>query len=76
MSETLGTMSWKRRSISVWRKKKEKHYFYLAYEELRIVANSMVHCKNRLIHKSKHTDYIDEMITKVISFDKKDQNKV
>lgn len=75
MSETHGTMSRKRRSISVWRKKK-KHYFYLVYEDLRIVANSMVHCKNRLIRKSKHTDYINEMITKIISFDTKDQNKV
>lgn len=45
-------------------KKKEKHYLYLTYEELRIVMASLVHCKKKLIREGRYTDCIDEMIVK------------
>lgn len=57
-------MDLKRRLMSMLWKKKEKHYLYLTYEELRIVMASLVHCKNKLIREGRYTDCIDEMIVK------------
>ena len=42
----------------MWWNKKEKHYLYLTYEELRVVMASLIHCKNKLIRESRYTDCI------------------
>ena len=43
---------------------KKKRYLYLSNEEHRIVVQSLVKLKNRLIHEGRSTDCVDELIVK------------
>ena len=47
--------------------KNKKRYLYLNYEETRVVLQSLIRLKNRLIQKGRYTDCVDELILKVTS---------
>lgn len=47
--------------------KKQKHYLYLNSEETRVVLQSLIRFKNRLIREGRYTDCVDELILKVTS---------
>lgn len=47
--------------------RKEKRYLYLNTEETRIVLQSLIRLKNRLIQEGRYTDCVDELILKVTS---------
>ena len=45
---------------------KQKRYLYLSHEETRLVLQSLVRLKNKLIQEDRYTDCVDEMILKVM----------
>lgn len=45
--------------------KNKKRYLYLNYEETRVVLQSLIRLKNRLIQEGRYTDCVDELILKV-----------
>lgn len=45
---------------------KQKRYLYLSHEETRLVLQSLVRLKNKLIQEGRYTDCVDEMILKVM----------
>lgn len=47
--------------------RKQKHYLYLNAEETRVVLQSLIRLKNRLIQEGRYTDCVDELILKVTS---------
>lgn len=47
--------------------KNKKCYLYLNYEETRVVLQSLIRLKNRLIQEGRYTDCVDELILKVTS---------
>lgn len=47
--------------------KNRKRYLYLNYEETRVVLQSLIRLKNRLIQEGRYTDCVDELILKVTS---------
>ena len=47
--------------------KNKKRYLYLNYEETRVVLQSLIRLKNRLIQEGRYTDCVDELILKVTS---------
>lgn len=42
-----------------------KYHIYLNSEERRLLINSLINLKNRLIAEGKYTDLIDEVLVKV-----------
>ena len=42
-----------------------KYHIYLNSEERRLLINSLINLKNRLIAESKYTDLVDEVLVKV-----------
>ena len=46
--------------------RKQKRYVYLGDKEYDIVLHSLIRFKNKLIRKGSHTDFVDEVILKVI----------
>lgn len=47
--------------------KNRKRYLYLNYEETRVVLQSLIRLKNRLIQEGLYSDCVDELILKVTS---------
>lgn len=45
---------------------KQKRYLYLSHEETRLVLQSLVRLKNKLIQEGRYTECVDEMILKVM----------
>lgn len=45
--------------------KDKKRYLYLNYEETRVVLQSLIRLKNRLMQEGRYTDCVDELILKV-----------
>ena len=45
--------------------KQQKYYLYLNSEEIRIVLQSLIRMKNRLIKQGRYTDCVDELIAKI-----------
>lgn len=45
---------------------RKKRYLYLRKEEVSILLNSLIQLKNSLIQQGRYTDYIDELILKVM----------
>lgn len=44
----------------------KKRYLYLSNDELRVLLHSLVRLKNALIHQNRYTNYVDELIIKVM----------
>lgn len=44
----------------------DKRYLYLSHEETSVVLKSLVNLKNRLIREGRYTDFVDELILKVM----------
>lgn len=44
----------------------DKRYLYLSHEEISVVLKSLVNLKNRLIREGRYTDFVDELILKVM----------
>lgn len=42
-----------------------KYHIYLNSEERRLLINSLINLKNRLITEGKYTDLVDEVLVKV-----------
>ena len=42
-----------------------KYHIYLNSEERRLLINSLINLKNRLIAESKYTDLVDEVLIKM-----------
>lgn len=51
--------------------RKQKFYLYLNDTEQRIVLQSLVRLKNRLIQEGRYTDIVDEVIVKLMEATKK-----
>lgn len=45
--------------------KNTKYHIYLNSEERRLLINSLINLKNRLIAEGKYTDLVDEVLVKV-----------
>ncbi len=45
--------------------RKTKYHIYLNSEERRLLINSLINLKNRLITEGKYTDLVDEVLVKV-----------
>ena len=45
--------------------RRTKYHIYLNSEERRLLINSLINLKNRLIAKGKYTDLVDEVLVKV-----------
>ena len=45
---------------------KQKRYLYLSHEETRLVLQSLVRLKNKLIQEGRYTDCVDELLLKVM----------
>ncbi len=45
----------------------KKYYLYLSQSDFRVLLQSLVHMRNRLIREGRFTDCVDELIQKVIS---------
>lgn len=45
--------------------RKTKYHIYLNSEERRLLINSLINLKNRLIAEGKYTDLVDEVLIKV-----------
>lgn len=45
--------------------RRTKYHIYLISEERRLLINSLINLKNRLIAEGKYTDLIDEVLVKV-----------
>lgn len=45
----------------------KKYYLYLSQSDFRVLLQSLVHMRNRLIREERFTDCVDELIQKVIS---------
>lgn len=46
--------------------RKDKRYLYLSQEETSVLLKSLVNLKNRLIREGRYTDFVDELILKVM----------
>ena len=46
--------------------KKQKYYLYLREAETKIVVQSLVALKNKLIQQGRYTDCVDELILKIL----------
>lgn len=46
--------------------RKQKRYVYLGSKEYDVVLHSLIRFKNKLIRQGRHTDFVDEVIIKVI----------
>ena len=46
---------------------KKKRYLYLSEAEYSILVKSLVQLKNKLIQQNRYTDYVDELLLKIIS---------
>lgn len=46
--------------------KKQRYYLFLNSEETRIVLRSLIRMKNRLAAQGRYTDYVDELIGKIV----------
>ena len=44
--------------------RRTKYHIYLNSEERRLLINSIINLKNRLIAKGKYTDLVDEVLVK------------
>ena len=47
--------------------KEQKRYLYLDNEETSVVLHSLVNFKNKLMQQGRYTDYVDDLILKVMS---------
>lgn len=45
----------------------KKYYLYLSAKDYRVLVNSLVRMKNKLIQQGRFTDCVDELILKVLS---------
>jgi len=45
--------------------KKEKRYLYLNNDETRLVVQSLIRFKSKLLQQGQYTDCVDELILKV-----------
>ena len=45
--------------------RKQRYYVQVTNEELRLVLQSLVRLKNRLIREGRYTDCVDELIAKI-----------
>ncbi len=45
--------------------KNKKHYLYLSHTEARLVLQSLIGLKNKLIREGRYTDCVDELIVKM-----------
>ena len=45
--------------------KKEKRYLYLSNDETRLVVQSLMRFKTKLVQQGRYTDCVDELILKV-----------
>lgn len=45
--------------------RRTKYHIYLISEERRLLINSLINLKNRLIAEGKYTDLVDEVMVKV-----------
>ena len=45
--------------------RRTKYHIYLISEERRLLINSLINLKNRLITEGKYTDLVDEVLVKV-----------
>lgn len=46
--------------------RKQKRYVYLDSKEYDVVLHSLIRFKNKLIRQGRHTEFVDEVILKVI----------
>ena len=46
--------------------KKEKRYLYLSNDETRLVVQSLIRFKNKLLQQGRYTDCVDELLIKVM----------
>ena len=46
--------------------KKTKYWLMLSPEESRILLNSLIRLKNKLIQQGRYTDCVDELIARVV----------
>lgn len=46
---------------------RKKYYPYLSAKDYRILVNSLVRMKNKLIQQGRFTECVDELILKVLS---------
>lgn len=46
--------------------RKDKRYLYLSQEETSVLLKSLVNLKNRLIRDGRYTDFVDELLLKVM----------
>ncbi|MBQ3703531.1 MAG: hypothetical protein II885_12365 [Oscillospiraceae bacterium] len=45
--------------------RKQRYYVPVTSEELRLVLQSLIRLKNRLIREGRYTDCVDELIAKI-----------
>lgn len=45
--------------------KKQRYYLFINSEESRLVLQSLIHMKNRLVAEGRYTDCVDELIAKI-----------
>ena len=46
---------------------RNKYHIYLTYEEQRMLLNNLNEFRNKLIAEGKYTDFLDEVIIKVVN---------
>lgn len=46
---------------------RKKYYLYLSAKDHRVLVNSLVRMKNKLIQQGRFTDCVDDLILKVLS---------
>ena len=45
----------------------KKRYLYLSEVEYSILVKSLIQLKNKLIQQNRFTDYVDELLLKIVS---------
>ena len=46
--------------------REQKFYLYMDNDERRLLLNSLVESKNQLIQQGRYTDYVDELIIRLV----------
>ena len=46
--------------------KEEKYYSYLNNDEIKIIVRSLIILRNKLLNQQRYTDYVDDIIVKIL----------
>lgn len=46
--------------------KERKYYLYLNNDEIKIIVRSLIILRNKLLNQQRYTDYVDDIIVKIL----------